>query len=135
MFPILIHIGPLGIRSYPVLVFTGFVVSLAYTVRLTGRLNPTVENQITADHVISATRYGLILGLIGARVLFVAMNWTLYVSAPLDVFKPWKGGLSFFGAPLFAIPYLYWYCQKNRLSFLQFADIVAPGFALGQVFG
>jgi len=51
------------------------------------------------------------------------------------VLKIWEGGLSFVGGPLFAFAYLWWFCRKHNLSFLAFADICAPGFALGHAFG
>jgi len=53
----------------------------------------------------------------------------------LAVFKFWQGGLTFYGALLFAIPGALWYCRRKRLDFLAVGDLVAPYLMVGQGIG
>ncbi len=47
----------------------------------------------------------------------------------------WRGGLTFYGALLVAIPGAIWYCRRKRLDFLRMADVAAPYLLLGQAIG
>lgn len=53
----------------------------------------------------------------------------------LAALKFWQGGLTFYGALLFAIPGALWYCRRKRLDFLAVGDLVAPGVLVGQAIG
>jgi phosphatidylglycerol:prolipoprotein diacylglycerol transferase len=53
----------------------------------------------------------------------------------LAALKFWQGGLTFYGALLFAIPGAVWYCRRRRLDVLQVGDLVAPYVMLGQAIG
>lgn len=139
MHPVLFHIGPIPIRSYGVLVLVGFLLGLWYVMRAARRrmasLKPSDPGVITPDHVFDASLVGLFMGILGTRVLYVALNWPQFRDNPLDIFKIWTGGLTFLGAPLFGFGYLYYYCRRHHLPFLAFADLCAPGFALASAFG
>jgi phosphatidylglycerol---prolipoprotein diacylglyceryl transferase len=139
MRPILFHIDSVPIRAYSLMIFIGFAAALFYTRavarrRMAGR-SPDEPGVITPDHIADGARMGLIVGIIGTRVVYVLFNWHEFAGRPLDVFKIWEGGLSFIGAPLFAFPYLAWFCRRHKLPFWGFADLIAPGFPLGQAFG
>jgi len=53
----------------------------------------------------------------------------------LAALKFWQGGLTFYGALLFAIPGALWYCRRKRLDFLAVGDLVAPYLLVGQAIG
>ena len=53
----------------------------------------------------------------------------------LAALKFWQGGLTFYGALLFAIPGAVWYCRRKRLDVLQVGDLVAPWMLVGQAIG
>lgn len=141
MHPILFYLGSFPVRSYGVFILIGFTLALWYgmlTAREMMERRGAKEDQkgvVTPEHVYSAAAVGLFLGILGTRVLYVVFNWQEYRDQPWSAFSLWKGGLTFIGAPIFAFPYLWYYCRSNRLPYLHFADIVAPGFALGQAFG
>jgi len=141
--PILFHIGPLPVRAYGTLILIGFLVALRYVLaaarrRATedaGNSAPTGFEPITADHVLDMSLVGLVIGIIGTRIVFVALHWDLFRETPLDALKIWTGGLSFIGGPLFGFAYVWWYCRRHQLSFRAVADIGSPGFALAYAFG
>ncbi len=133
MRPILFHIGPLPIRSYGFMVFVGFITALFVVRERLRRRNegrdPNEPGLITPDHVMSMSLVGLWVGVLGARVLFVLTDWNAYAKHPLDALKIYQGGMTAYGAILFGLLYMAWYCRRHGLSVLEMADIAAPWIA------
>src|SRR5947209_15304489 len=101
MLPVLFHIGPIPIRSYGFMVFVGFVIALWFTRRAAalrqgpdskiaspeindrargrgrrrGRSRDFAFRAPTPDDVSNVALIGLWVGIIGARLLFVVMDW------------------------------------------------------------
>ena len=139
MHPILFYLGPLPVRAYGTLILIGFLVALRYVTlaarKRSRQTQPAPQVEITADHVLDMSLVGLIAGIVGTRIVYVALNWHLFSTNPLDALKLWTGGLSFIGAPVFGFGYAWWYCRRHKLPFLAVADLGAPGFALAYAFG
>ncbi|NLH98522.1 MAG: prolipoprotein diacylglyceryl transferase [Chthonomonadales bacterium] len=136
MHPILFHIGPIPIRAYGALILIGFFLALRYAMAEARRLSQADERAtVKPDHVFDMAIFGLFAGLVGTRLVYVALHWDLFADNPVEILKIWTGGLSFIGAPLFGFGYAWLYCRRHRLPFSVVADIGAPGFALGYTFG
>ena len=146
MRPILFQLGKLTIRSYGVLLITGFLVGLWRGMRLCSRrvANEPVGSprRITPDQLFDFSILALLLGILGARALFVILNWgpskeggSGFSSHPVDAFKLWEGGLSLHGALFVGILFLIWWSRKHKVSMPAFADICTPSFAIAYVFG
>jgi len=73
--------------------------------------------------------------LVGARLYFVAFSWEMYSGSPMDVFKVWEGGMAIYGGVLGGLLAGWIYSRVRGESFLQLADLAAPGVALGQAIG
>lgn len=84
-------------------------------------------------------------GVVGARLWhvftpspsLVAQNidTLYYLTHPLDLINLRKGGLGIPGAVLGGAVALHFFARKYRLNFAEWADIAAPGLALGQAIG
>jgi phosphatidylglycerol:prolipoprotein diacylglycerol transferase len=138
MHPILFHVGSHAVHSYGVMILAGFLTAVLYSMSAARRLTqqpPPGLNIIKPGNVWDAAKVGFLVGILGTRVIYVLVNWPMYSPQPIDMLKVWDGGLSFVGAPLFSFAYLWWYCRRNRFSFLAFADICAPGFAIAHAIG
>ncbi len=149
MHPILFHVGPFPVRAYGVMILIGFFLALRYAMSearwmartplggSSSSMPPVSDAQggITPDHVFDMAIFGLVAGLIGTRVVYVALNWSAFAANPVEALKIWTGGLSFIGAPIFGFGYAWLYCRRHGLPFLKVADIGAPGFALAYTFG
>src|SRR5258708_37665830 len=147
MQPILFHLGPIPIRSYGFMVFIGFVIALFYTREMVRRRiaaaqlpdaerpTPNAQRQITPDDVSSMALIALWVGILGARVLFVIMDWGEYSQHPENIIKIWQGGMTAYVAIIFGILYMGFYCWRNKLNFLEFADLAAPGIAFVYAIG
>lgn len=144
MRPTLIELGPIPIHSYGVMVLIGFLLALWYAMavarrqsRGVGQTKPDTRRPgpITPEHVFDVGLIALFVSILGARLLYVLLDWNEFKGNPLEVLRIWKGGLSIHGAILFGALTLWWYCRRHNLSFLAFADIGAPSFALGYAIG
>jgi len=139
MHPILFTIGKFPIRAYGTLIVAGFMVGLWRAMRRCTKLFATEpessSRHIHPDSVFDLAIPGLIFGLLGARIVFVALNWADYSGHPVEVLKIWAGGLSLHGGMLFGIIYLNLYCRIKKVSILAMGDVCATSWALAYIIG
>ncbi|MEW6028926.1 MAG: prolipoprotein diacylglyceryl transferase [Chloroflexota bacterium] len=126
------EIGSLTItlRWYGVLVMLGVVVAGLAAER---ELKRRGEN---TDHIWNALVWVLPIGIVGARLWYVA-NATLggnpyYMDNPLQILNIPQGGLHFFGGLLFGAVALIVFLRRNSLDLWLFLDSIAPVTLIGQ---
>ena len=88
-----------------------------------------------ADLIWDFIIYGIIFGVIGARIYYVAFSWDYYKNDLLSIFNTRNGGMAIYGSVIAATLTLFIFCKKKKLSFLMMTDMCAPGLALGQSIG
>ena len=72
------------------MIFLGFIIGF--------NLRSVMRQIGEDDEVIGDMGFWLLAwGLVGARVLFIIVNWSTYAADPLKIFKIWEGGLVFYG--------------------------------------
>jgi phosphatidylglycerol:prolipoprotein diacylglycerol transferase len=127
MHPILIHIGKLAIRSY------GFMLAFSFLagIWLAGRR--AKKAGVDPQKVLDLSVIIILAAVVGSRLLYVVYHLDQY-SNPLDMFALWQGGATFYGGFILATLASYVWLQRNKIPFLQMADIMAPSIALGLVF-
>ena len=96
---------------------------------------PVNHQPITPDHVFDMSLAALFVSIAGARILYVLLDLNEFRGNWWEVFQVWTGGISVHGAIVSGSLFLWWYCRRHKLSFLKFADICAPAFALGYAVG
>ncbi len=104
----------------------GFVVGLRRAVRVSPKYN------IEASNVSDLSLIVLLSGIVGARIVFIALN--IRTESFREFFAVWNGGLSFHGALIFGVLAALVYTKIKRLSFLQCADLISPSVAIGYAF-
>jgi phosphatidylglycerol:prolipoprotein diacylglycerol transferase len=129
MHPILAKIGPLYVYSYGLMVAIGFAVATLLAYKHAGDFGIDREKIIDLGIVMLAS------GIVGARVVYVALNFQYYMGNPLEVINLTKGGLVWYGAFIFGLTAAAWFVKKNRINFWTAADLFAPYIALAQAFG
>ena len=80
--------------------------------------------------------YGVVGVIVGGRlgeVLFYAPVY--YFSNPLEIFKVWKGGMSFHGGFLGVLIMMSIWARKKQRNILDVFDFIAPMVPLGYAFG
>lgn len=134
-----IHIGILYIRFYGLILMSGALGASYLTYFQAQRKG---EN---GDYVWDALLWVLIAGIIGARIWHIltpppsmiaqGITTEYYLTHPLDALAIWNGGLGIAGAVAGGILALFVYLRSKHASFAVWADLVAPGLALGQAIG
>lgn len=129
MHPILLKIGPFTVFSYGVMVAIGFGIVAYLAARRAGAFG------MQSDAVLDLVIYLVLGGIIGARLLYVALNAGDFVRHPIDIFRLSQGGLAFHGGLIAGILVTAVYVRAKKLSFWNIADLFAPYLALGQALG
>ena len=129
MLPVLFHIGNYPIHSFGVFVAAGFLAGM-YWIR-----RESIRRQFPVVRMMDLTFYLMVWGLVGARLLFVAINWDLYADRPLDVFKIWQGGLVWYGGFIVAGIAGLVLLRRYRLPLAATADILCTAVPYGHAYG
>lgn len=87
------------------------------------------------DTLLNLILYSIPVGIVFARIYYVAENWYLYADSPNEILQIWHGGLAIHGALIGLILTVWLYTRINGMSFWRWADIIAPGLILGQAIG
>src|SRR5258706_14020021 len=96
MFPILVHLGPLTVRTYGAMVALAFLASLQMA-RVAAR-----ARRIGEAFLLDLVALLIVTGLLGARLLYLLVNLNYFRDHPWESFKVWEGGLVFYGGLLLA---------------------------------
>lgn len=128
--PVLLKLGPFTLRSYGVMIALGILVGMIWAKREFKR------RRLPDDLFYDLTVAAIALGVLGARLMYVALNWQIYQTNLVSIPMIWAdGGLSFHGSILGGILAGWWLCRRYKVSFWQVADAVAPALAIGHFFG
>lgn len=135
MHPLLIEIGPLpGIGVIPIHTY-GFMIALGFIIGVLLNRWLAIRSKIDLEKLIDMTFWGMLVGFLGARLLYVLTRPDYFLADPMAFFRVWEGGLVFFGGPLAVVPWGLWYMKKNRMPMWKTMDVVIIGFTLGHAFG
>ncbi len=129
MHPILIHLGSFNLYTYGLFVALGFLTAMQVS-----KINAK-PNGISVDIITDTFFVILVAAIIGARLLYVLINFSEYKNNLIAVFQIWNGGLVFFGGFLGAVTVVYIYLKKKNLNIWKIADIISPGIAIGHAIG
>lgn len=133
MHPVLFTIpifGGLPVHTYGVMAAIGFLAGMwwaGYDARRRGE-NPGL--------MMDLVFYMILAGIVVSRIHYVLVTDPgMVVRAPLDLFKIWQGGITWYGGVLGGVPAIALYAWKKGLPIWTSYDIVAPGVSIGHVFG
>ena len=126
---IALHVGPLTLRWYGILMASAMALGLWLAHRDARR------RVLDPEPLLKAAELALLGGLVGARLYYVAFNLDYYGQMPSKIFAVWEGGLAIHGGVIGGIILGGGYAWWRRLPVLHYLDIAAPSLALGQAIG
>jgi len=129
MHPVLFHIGSFNLYTYGLFVALGFMTAVFISQKIAKPHGISTENISDIFFVI------LLSALLGARLLYVLINFDDFKNNLLDIFKIWNGGLVFFGGFIASVAAVMIYLKVKKFNVWKTADIIAPGIALGHAVG
>lgn len=90
---------------------------------------------VNPEHVVDVAMYGIVFGIIGARIYYVAFSWDMYKDDLVSVFNLREGGLAIYGGVIAAIITVIVFAKIKKLSAPQLFDTVGVGLVTGQAIG
>ncbi|MBC8160425.1 MAG: prolipoprotein diacylglyceryl transferase [Roseiflexaceae bacterium] len=129
--PFLLNIGFLQLRWYGVCIVGGAMLAAYIASRR------AVPHGFSADDVWNQLMLGLALGVLCARLYYVAFSWQERFAGQslLYILNPQNGGLAIHGALIGAFLSAVIYTRWRGLPFWQWADICLPTVLVGQAIG
>src|SRR5262245_15276851 len=131
MFPELFYFGRFSLPTYGLMAATAMLVGLFVAVKLARRYGVDPDKAWTLGIVV------IFSALLGAKLLYVISNWSVYAADPERLFSIefLRVGGVVYGGLLAAIIAGVWYLRRAHLPALKTMDVFAPGIALGHTFG
>ena len=125
MFPDLIDIGFLHLRTYGACMAVGFLLCWTLIERLSGRKD-------LSNCILSM----MVAGVVGARAAYVIEHWSSeFAARPQDIIRVDQGGLMFYGGLILAIVLFFAWCFIKKERPLALADLFATVIPLGHACG
>ncbi len=126
-------------KNFTVFGFTialyGVVIGIGMLCGLALALYIAKKYQYDTEKVWDFFLYGIIFGLLGARIYYVIFSWDMYKNNLLDIFRVRNGGMAIYGGVIAAFLTLYIFTKRKKINYFTMIDICVPGLALGQAIG
>lgn len=90
---------------------------------------------IKFDFLLESLMIAIMIGLIGARIYYIAFNWKNSQISLKMIFDLRNGGLAIYGGLIAGGLAILYQCKKNKVNSLDFLDYLAPFVALAQSIG
>ena len=138
--PDAISIGPLSVKWYGLAYIAGLYGAYFYAASLVKKRDIWIADGATRQAELIPTKimlqdlmmYCLLGIIIGGRLGYVLLySPSMFINAPLDVFKVWQGGMAFHGGFMgvcAAVIFAHW---RKKLGLARIADMAAVGAPLG----
>lgn len=129
MHPELFKIGPISVKSYGTMIAIGIVFAI-YLAIIRAK-----KREIDDEPIIDIAIYGILGGVIGAKLLFIITELPNIIKNPPDFKEFILYGFVLYGAIIGGALAAYIYCRSKKIKFLTYFDLVAPSIAFAQAFG
>lgn len=129
MHPVLLEFGFFKIFSY------GLLVAIAFLAAILLASSRGEKEGFDPQKILDLCFYVMVSALVGARLLYIIVEYKYFVTAPLEVFKFWKGGLVFYGGLILGVIVSIWYLKRHQMPVWKAADLLAPSIVIGQGIG
>ena len=129
MSRVAINLFKINIYWYSIFILLGIIVAYFLITKESKKHN--IDKNIINDMIF----YGIIFGILGARLYYVIFNYEYYINNPSEIFAIWNGGLAIHGGLIFGAIFVYIYSKKKKINFIRILDIIAPAIMIAQAFG
>ena len=129
MNPVAFSVFGFSVRWYGILIGTGMILAIIIA-KYTSKYR-----EINYDSLLDVVLISLPIGIIGARLYYVAFDFDNYKNNLLQVFNIRGGGLAIHGGILFALTTAFIIAKRKKMSFFKMADVAAPTIIIAQAIG
>ncbi len=124
-----LNIGSLNITWYGILITLGIILAMVFASAQAKKFG------VIPDKLIDVVLGGVVGGIVGARLYYVAFRWDSFKDDLLSVFKTWEGGLAIYGGLIGAILVGSLIVKLYKMKLFAVLDIASLGFLIGQSIG
>ena len=125
MFPDLVDLGFLHLKTYGACMATGFLLCWMLIEKLSGRKD--------LSNLLLSLMIG---GVVGSRIAYVIEHWQAeFASNPAAIIRVDQGGLMFYGGFILSFVIFFVWCFVKKENPLKLADLLAAVIPLGHAFG
>ena len=117
------------IQWYGIIITVGLILALIYVLPRMKRFG------LDSDRAIDVIIGGVIGGIVGARIYYVAMKWDEYKWDWKAIINTRQGGLAIYGGLIGAILIGIIMCKIRKVRKLPMLDVCSLGFLIGQGIG
>ena len=122
-------IGGVSIAWYGIIIAFGMILAIIFG------MSKMKKYGLDPDRAIDVIIGGVIGGVVGARIYYVAMNWSEYSKDIKSIFYTRNGGLAIYGGVIGAIIIGAIMCKIRKVKLLPLLDLAGMGFLIGQGIG
>lgn len=115
--------------------FYGIVIGIGILAGLLMAMQMAKKTKQDPETYIDLAIYGVIFGIIGARIYYVIFSWDMYKHDLLSIFNIRQGGLAIYGGVIAAVITVIVFAKKRNLRAGQLLDTACYGLVLGQAIG
>lgn len=137
--PLLFSWGGIEVYWYGFFIVTGIIGGLIVALILAH------YHGVSRDTVFDLAFWLVIAGIVGARLYHVFLEFSYYLTHPLDIIKVWQGGLAIHGAIIAGIIVILIYVGKKNIflekkeaslkNFWLLTALITPALAMAQTIG
>ncbi len=129
MSPVIFEISGFEVRWYSCLILLAVFVVYSLTLRESQKFG------MSKNYIFNLLFWGLIFGIIGARLYYVIFNWSMFSDDWLEIFKVWNGGLAIHGGLIAGLITIIIYTKKYNVRTMRVLDFIVVPLLLGQAIG
>lgn len=124
----LFSIGPITIHGYGLMIGFGVLICI-----MLGTYRAKQTGVIPEETVLDIAIYGLVAGFLGAKVLYVIVEFERFLKEPMSVLG--SEGFVVYGGIVSGVLAAILYCRIKKISFLECFDLLCPSISIAQGFG
>ncbi len=122
-------IGGISIAWYGIIIAAGMILAIIFG------MSKMKKYGLDPDRAIDVIIGGVLGGVVGARLYYVAMKWSEYSKDLKSIFYTRNGGLAIYGGIIGALIVGCIMCKIRKVKFLTILDLAGMGFLIGQGIG
>ena len=124
-----LDLGFISIRWYGLIIAFGLLLAALFGGRI------AYKWKISLDKMVDVLLYGVIFGILGARLYYVAFKWADYRDDLWSIFEIWNGGLAIYGGIIGGLLAAFVVCKLEHINIRNLLDMVGMSLLIGQGIG
>lgn len=123
----IVTIFGITIHGYGLMIGLGFIMAVVLSCLRAKKA------QLSSDAVIDIALIAIVIGFLGAKVMYVIVEFDRFLADPMSVLG--SSGFVVYGGIIAGVIGAILYCRRKKLSFLEYFDLMIPGVAVAQGMG